>query len=348
MTMPEVVDYFERYAASFAAPVRSGIDGARRDARRRRASTSARRAGEWRAPAVVVIATGLLRPPCGARVSPRGFPSGITHVVPTAYRGPTQLPDGGVLVVGASASGIQLADELHRAGRPVTLAVGHHTRLPRRYRGRDILWWLDRMGLFDETVDQVYDVEISREQPSLQLVGHPDHVTLDLAGLRERGVRVVGTPARTSTAASRASPTTWWRRRRRPTSSWPACCSASTRSSRAQAIDAAPARAFRAALPPLRRCRDRRSTSRSGHPHGAVGDRLQARSTRGCSVPVLDARGEIRHSGGVTPEPGLYVLGLHFLRRRKSSLHRRRRRRCTACWPSTSRRYLAGRSAAVA
>ena len=79
-----------------------------------------------------------------------------------------------------------------QSGRPVTIAVGRHTRMPRDYRGRDVLWWLDRMGLFDETVDQVYDPSISREQPSLQLVGDPRRVTLDLASLADRGVRVVG------------------------------------------------------------------------------------------------------------------------------------------------------------
>ena len=97
-----------------------------------------------------------------------------------------------MLVVGASATGIQLADEIHRSGRPVTIAVGRHTRMPRDYRGHDVLWWLDRMGLFDETLDQVYDPSISRDQPSLQLVGDPRRVTLDLDGLADEGVRVVG------------------------------------------------------------------------------------------------------------------------------------------------------------
>ena len=80
---------------------------------------------------------------------------------------------------------------MNPAGR-VTIAAGRHTRMPRDYRGRDVLWWLDRMGLFDETVDQVYDPSISREQPSLQLVGDSRRVTLDLASLADRGVRVVG------------------------------------------------------------------------------------------------------------------------------------------------------------
>src|SRR6476659_7932191 len=109
-------------------------------------------------------------------------PTGIAQVVPTTYRRPEDLRPGGVLVVGASASGIQIADELHRSGRDVTIAVGHHTRLPRMYRGRDILWWLDRMGVFDEAADRVYSVEVSRDQPSLQLIGTPDRRTLDLRG----------------------------------------------------------------------------------------------------------------------------------------------------------------------
>ena len=74
-------------------------------------------------------------------------------MTPADYRNPGQLPPGGVLVVGASASGVQIADELHRSGRPVTLAVGEHVRMPRTYRGRDILWWMDAAGVLDERYD---------------------------------------------------------------------------------------------------------------------------------------------------------------------------------------------------
>ena len=105
---------------------------------------------------------------------------------------PNNLPAGGVLVVGASSTGVQLADEIQRSGRQVTLAVGRHTRLPRRYRGRDILWWLDQLGVLSQGADAVHDIERSRHQPSLQLVGRPDHSSLDLAVLHDRGVRLVG------------------------------------------------------------------------------------------------------------------------------------------------------------
>jgi putative flavoprotein involved in K+ transport len=315
MTMPEVVGYFERYAASFGAPVRSGVtvhSVTRDESGVFAIGTSS---GRWHAP-VVIVATGYCDLPSVPAIASR-FPPGLTHVVPSAYRRPALLPDGGVLIVGASASGIQLADEIHRSGRPVTIAVGHHTRLPRRYRGRDILWWLDRMGVFDETVDNVYDVEISREQPSLQLVGHPDHVTLDLAGLRERGVRVVGRliDARdgvarfdddlvATTAAADVKLASLLHRIDR--------FIAQTR------IDAEAGEPFE---PHCLRFAGADTTLPLEDANirtvlWATGFR---RHYPWLQVPVLDDRGEIQHQGGVTPEPGLFVLGLHFLRRRNSS-----------------------------
>src|SRR5947209_3164118 len=96
------------------------------------------------------------------------------------------------MIVGASASGVQLAEEIHRSGRPVTLAVGRHTRLPRAYRGRDILDWLDRIGVLGERADNVRDLARARRQPSLQLIGSPERRDLDLRVLQALGVRLVG------------------------------------------------------------------------------------------------------------------------------------------------------------
>ena len=128
------------YAEASAAPVLTGVT-----------VTSVRAAaggyivqtdhGSWRAP-TVVLANGAAALPAVPAVAGL-VPAGITSVTPAIYRRPDELPRGGALVIGASASGIQLADELHRSGRPVTLAVGEHVRMPRTYRGRDILWWLD-------------------------------------------------------------------------------------------------------------------------------------------------------------------------------------------------------------
>ena len=146
--------------------------------------------GTWRARRVVV-ATG----PHGKPFVPPGLRT--TEVLTTNhYRNPGQLAPGGVLVVGASASGVQIADELVRAGREVVLAVGRHTRMPRSYRGLDVFWWLEATGRLARTVDDVTDPVAARHETSLQLVGRndprPGDRDLDLATLQARGVRLAG------------------------------------------------------------------------------------------------------------------------------------------------------------
>jgi putative flavoprotein involved in K+ transport len=139
----------------------------------------------------VVLATGAcVRPAIPAAAD--GIPASITTLTPLAYRDPGQLPDGGVLVVGASATGVQLAAEIHGSGRPVTLAVGEHVRLPRIYRGRDIFWWLEATGLLAERYDQIDDLTRARHLPSPQLTGTPEALTTDLNSLTAQGVRLLG------------------------------------------------------------------------------------------------------------------------------------------------------------
>jgi putative flavoprotein involved in K+ transport len=313
MTMPQVIDYLERY--SHGAPVHVGTSVLRVEGGPAgyRVTTDK---GAWDA-GNVVIATGYCDiphvPAIGARLS-----SDIRQVVPSAYRNPGQLAEGGVLVVGASASGIQLAEEIHASGRPVTLAVGRHTRMPRVYRGKDILWWLDAMGVLDESADDVYDIEVSRRQPSLQLVGRPDRATLDLPLLQARGVRLTGRATgvdgdRVTFADDLVAHT----------------AGADARLARLlQRIDAYVEQAgltaevgapepfepfFWPADPPdeidLRAEGIRTVLWATGY----------RRRYPWLAVPVLDASGEIRHSGGVTPVPGLFVIGHNFLRRRKST-----------------------------
>ena len=144
----------------------------------------------WHA-AHVVMATGWCDQPAVPALAAALDPA-ITQVVPSRYRNPRGLPDGGVLVVGASATGVQLADELAATGRPVVLAVGRHSRMPRRYRGMDIFWWLERIGSLDRTIDEMADPASARREPSLQLVGRPDHADLDLATLQAAGVELAG------------------------------------------------------------------------------------------------------------------------------------------------------------
>jgi len=119
-------------------------------------------------------------------------PLRITQLTPASYRAPETLPDGGVLVVGAAATGVQLADELAASGRRVALAVGSHSRVPRTYRGLDICWWLDAMGVFARTLGEHPRPSAARREPSLQLAGRPDRRGVDLPALQARGVRLTG------------------------------------------------------------------------------------------------------------------------------------------------------------
>ncbi len=183
MTMPEYIRHLERYAQSFEAPVQTGttVRAVERLAGGRyRVSTDK---GEWAA-SNVVIATGFCDQPRVPDFAD-AVPHDIFQLVPSNYRNPTRLPDGNVLVVGASATGLQIADELAEAGRAVTLAVGTHIRVPRRYRGKDILYWMDTMGAFAAPADPAEE----RKSPPPQLVGTPENRDLDLGVLQNKGVR---------------------------------------------------------------------------------------------------------------------------------------------------------------
>jgi putative flavoprotein involved in K+ transport len=188
-TMPETIAFLERYAEVSAAPVQTHT-----------AVTSVRRCddgyavvtnrGDWHCRAIV-LATGA----CNIASVPafaEAMPPTVATLTSMAYRHPGQLEEGGVLVVGASASGIQIADEIHRSGRPVTLSVGEHVRAPRLYRGRDIQWCMDVAGIFDERYDDLENLARARRLPSIQLVGSATRRTLDLNALTDLGVKLVG------------------------------------------------------------------------------------------------------------------------------------------------------------
>jgi glycine/D-amino acid oxidase-like deaminating enzyme len=180
MSAAEFSAHLADYARSFTAPVDEDtrVGAVRRNGDGFVVSTDR---GCYRA-ANVIVATGWCDQPAIPAVA-HELDAGVVQVVPHRYRRPAELPPGGVLVVGASATGVQLADELRESGRDVTLAVGAHTRVPRRYRGIDIFWWLGRVGLLDRTIDQMPDAARARREPSLQLVGGPVHRSLDLTTL---------------------------------------------------------------------------------------------------------------------------------------------------------------------
>ena len=315
MTMAEVIAFIARFASVANAPVRTQttVTSVRRTDAGYEVATAT---GHLRCRSVM-LASGA----CNVSSVPplrQGVPASIECVTPFEYRNPTQLPDGGVLIVGASATGVQLADEIHHSGRPVTLAVGEHVRLPRTYRDRDVLWWMDASAVWNQRYDEIDDLTRARRLPSPQLVGTPERRTLDLNALGAAGVEIVGRLA-------------------------------AVRDGRAQ-FSGGLRNQFALADLKMNRLLDTFDEwARDRGRDGEVGSHERFEPTRAPSaprlqldlrsgeirsivwatgfrpdyswldVPVLDRKGNLRHDGGVVEAPGLYALGLPVLRRRKSS-----------------------------
>jgi putative flavoprotein involved in K+ transport len=315
MSAGEIAAYIARYASVIAAPVETHTK-----------VTAVRNAGSgylvetdrgtWHA-RTVVIASGACNiasvPPFADAV-----PAGIATLTAMQYRNPGNLATGGVLVVGASASGIQLAQEIHLSGRPVTLSVGEHIRAPRLYRGRDIQWWMDASGLSEQRYDEVDDLDRVRRLPSMQLVGTAERATLDINALRKIGVTIVGRLAGIRDGRAQFSG-----------SLRNQCALADLKLGRLldsfdgwaheQGLDGeieAPSR-----LPPTEV--DDAPTLETDLARNGIRTVLWATGYRPdhswLQVPVFDRKRRIRHDGGITVSPGLYVMGLQFLRRRKSA-----------------------------
>jgi putative flavoprotein involved in K+ transport len=155
MTAVEFARYLEDYARGSQMPVQehAAVRSVRRAPGGYRIETAR---GVWQA-RTVVIATGHCDVPAIPALA-GSLPGSVKQITASEYRKPAQLPAGGVLVVGASATGVQIAEEVQRASLPVTISVGRHTRLPRVYRGKDIWYWLERIGVLDETADSVRDL----------------------------------------------------------------------------------------------------------------------------------------------------------------------------------------------
>jgi putative flavoprotein involved in K+ transport len=315
MSMPEVISFIQSYAERIAAPVQgqTAVLSVSRVDKGYALETSQ---GPWLCEALV-IATGA----CNLPRLP-GFvdalPKSLLSLTPMNYQRPSDLPEGGVLVVGASASGLQLADDIHRSGRAVTLAVGQHLRMPRVYRGKDIQWWLDAAGFLDERFDEVNDIRRARHLPSPQLVGSSDRMMLDLNALSQSGVRLVGRLAGISEGRAQFSGSL------RNT-----CKLADLKMNRlldrldqwAKAREGGEEVSAAERFEPTRVETDPAlSLDLRG---GEIRTVLWATGYRPdyswLQVPVLDRKGMIRHRGGVVDSPGLYLMGANFLRRRKSS-----------------------------
>jgi putative flavoprotein involved in K+ transport len=309
MPVPELIAFLERYADHIGAAVHTGTTVT---------SLSLNGSGylvetgteTWEAAAVVVASGAFNRPHVPAVAA--SLPPELDQVTPLDYKRPEQLRRGRVLVVGASATGIQIADELLRSGREVTVAVGEHVRMPRTYRDRDIMWWLDRIGRLDERFDEVDDLVRARHVPSPQLVGTADREDLDLNALTAQGASLVGRLSAVNGSVASFSG-----------SLRNVCALADLKLKRLlDTIDQWDG-AGAGPRPEPTRVEDDPKVLIDLMAEGfetvlwATGFRADYSWLQ---LPVCDRKGEIRHDGGVVQDaPGLYRIGLNFLRRRKSS-----------------------------
>jgi putative flavoprotein involved in K+ transport len=266
----------------------------------------------------VVVATGACSLPSIPGIA-AAVPSSVTTLTPFTYRDPRRLPDGEVLIVGASATGVQLAAEIRRSGRPVTLAVGEHVRLPRTYRGRDIFWWLEATGLLGERYSQIDDLTRARHLPSPQLSGTGLAAITDLNSLAGLGVRIVGrlgsiTGGNAQFSGSLAN----------------VCKLADLKMNRFlnRSDQWAAGSGLDDELPPPHRFDptdvDSRTPLELDLTTGQITAIIWATGFRPdhswLDVPAFDPGGRLRHDGGVvTSAPGLYVLGQPVLRTRAST-----------------------------
>jgi putative flavoprotein involved in K+ transport len=318
-TMPEVISFIEDYARVIAAPVRTHttVTSVRRSDNGYVVRTDR---GDWQCRTVVLAsgACNIARVPAFANQ----VPPSIVCLTAQQYRNPDQLSDGGVLVAGASASGTQIACEIQRSGRPVTLAVGEHIRAPRVYRGRDLEWWMDSAGVLDERYDEIDDIARARKVPSLQLAGTSDRSTLDLNALSDLGVTLVGRFAGLADGKAQFAG-----------SLRNMCAMSDLKMARLlDTIDAwardhdldgevePPHR-----LPPTRVPDEpplmmNLANSFKSNIRTIIWATGYRPDYRWLEVPVLDHKGMIRHDGGITSSPGLYLMGAPFMRRRKSTL----------------------------
>ncbi len=314
MTTSDVASFLSTYAATIAAPLQLETTVTRLCAHDLGYLVETDR-GSWTCSSVVIASGGsniASVPKAAADV-----PASVSQVTSMTYRCPEALDERAVLVVGASATGVQLADEISRSGRTVTISVGEHVRMPRAYRGRDVFWWMDNAGVLDEDHHEVDDLVRARHLPSPQLIGTPEHRSIDLNALTDRGVEIVGRLGAINDGVAQFSG-----------SLANVCMMADLKMNRllqrfdewadaAEVSGIGPAQRFDATrVPPAARLEMDLIGDDLGTIVWATGYRPDY---SWLDLPVLDRRGRIHHDGGVTDAPGVYVTGLNVLRRRRSS-----------------------------
>jgi putative flavoprotein involved in K+ transport len=306
-TSGEIVDFISAYADFIAAPIRCGVEVTRLRCRDGASGFVAETSHGRIEADHVVVATGPYQRP--AIPAPLRDGIGAFQVHASRYQNPSQLPPGAVLVVGSGASGAQITEELSRAGRRVYLSVGRHSRLPRRYRGSDLTWWFDALGLFRMTPEQRGPL---RSYPVI--TGAYGGHTIDFRRFAEQGVTLLGRLAAVRAGTIDLAPDL-------------AENLANGDAIYSMFLDMADAHVDRCGLrmqkdpaardalpdPPCVTEPIRRLDLESSGINSVIWATGYGVDFGWIEVPVLDARGEPVHSKGITAVPGLYFLGLQWL-----------------------------------
>ncbi|QIG51273.1 NAD(P)-binding domain-containing protein [Nordella sp. HKS 07] len=313
----DVLRFVVDYAAEIAAPVRTGVEVTNLSRDVSNGEYTLETSDEPIQAQHVVIATGPFQRPLIPDYS-NAVPSSIYQTDAVHYRNPENLPPGAVLVVGSGNSGCQIADELLRSGRRVFLAISRHNRVPRRYRGKDIIWWYENLGRFDVNIDTFPG---RKYPPTIIMTGMDGGYDLDPRRLGYMGAtllgRVVGTADGTLALAEDAGPLL-----------------AAAEKGNATFIEAADTLAARLPmssdiqpkeeLPPLPPLRIDAGIRTLHLREESIGTIIWANgygyNFDWLKLPITDAHGVPIQQRGVTACPGVYFLGLHWMHTFRSAI----------------------------